>query len=84
MLTEAEKAYFMDMESLFNSSGWSRLVTGWKAEQEQIVESALWLTEEQRREAKERWQLLAELLRLPTTVDEQKTALTTPDEDNLE
>ena len=75
-LTDQDKALFDDMDRLFNSGGWDRLVTSWKEERDQLKESVFFSakTEQDINMARLRYSLLTELIQLRDTVEGQKLA----------
>ncbi len=77
MLTDSQKQFFHDLESLFRMPGWDRLVEGWQQEMQSLPEGAFWNTEHMKdlAEARVRWRLLKELTMLPESIEAQKAAL---------
>lgn len=74
MLTEADKAFFMDMEDLFNRPGWARLTQGWKNEADKLPEAMFYnaKTPEDMLTFRVRMELLRELISLPDAIQRAK------------
>lgn len=69
-----QKAFFMDMENMFNSAGWGRLQQGWESELNSLPEAVFYnaKTVEDLQAGRVRAALLRELLDLPAAVERQK------------
>jgi hypothetical protein len=80
MLTDDQKAFFMDMENLFNSPGWARLNQGWLTEMKALPEAAFFnsKTIEELDSERVRLRLLSELVGLPQTIEQMKEAILNP------
>ena len=76
-LNEQQKEFYFSLEETFRTSGWKLITQGWQKEQEAIEASALFGATDPVKigEARERWKLLAELIVLPQTIEQQKQAI---------
>ncbi len=74
LLTDEQKSFYSDMEQTFNTAGWALLIKGWKEEQEALPENVFFnaATIEQVNDARIRYKLLDELIKLPEIIDAQK------------
>jgi len=77
LLSDDEKAYFIDMESLFNHPGWERLTREMRAEAELIPQSAFRSASnfEKIIEARARLEALETLIGYPDAVDQRRQHL---------
>jgi len=81
-LTDEQKAFFMDMESLFNHPGWARLKQGWQAEFDALPQSSFYNAKsmEDMLADRTRLRLLHELLELPAQIERMKQEILEADE----
>jgi hypothetical protein len=73
-LTDEQKAFFMDMESLFNHPGWARLRQGWQTEFEAIPQASFYNAKsmDDMLADRTRMRLLHELIELPAQIERMK------------
>lgn len=81
-LNEEQKAFFMDMESLFNHPGWARLKKRWQDEFNAIPQSSFYNAKsmDDMLADRVRMGLLHELLELPNQIDRMKQDILEADE----
>lgn len=77
LLSDDEKNYFMDMESLFNHPGWTRLTTEMQKELDQIPLDAFRYAKnyEMMQEARARETVLRTFVEYPQAIEDRRTAL---------
>lgn len=76
-LTNEQKTFFSAMEATFETVGWSQfMLPRWKEEQQQIKESTFFNAKNEMDliEARERFNLLEELITLPAQIQAQREA----------
>jgi hypothetical protein len=77
LLSDDEKSYFMDMESLFNHPGWTRLTTEMRKELEHIPQEVFThaKTWETILEARARESVLRTFVEYPDAIEQRRAAL---------
>lgn len=76
-MDDKQKQFFSAMESLFESPGWKLLSDGWREEQERLPMDAFFNAKdfEYVTERRIRYELLTQLIELPSQIDAQREAI---------
>lgn len=81
-LTNDQKQFFSNMETTFDTVGWTLLRQGWKEEQDRLSDVAFFNAKsmDDVRESRIRYALLGELIDLPEQIATQKQTILDDDE----